>query len=102
MRRALAAAPMLLAGVLAGCGGGARARPPGGAAVFARECSSCHSLIGNESLRRPGGDLLGYTLTRQELLLQTRQMPVRHPLSSPQLTAVVDYVAAMQQRARGR
>jgi mono/diheme cytochrome c family protein len=68
--------------------------------VFERDCSSCHSLIGNESRHRPGGDLLGYTLTRQQLLEQTRQMPVRRPLSRPELNAVVDYVAAMQKRAR--
>src|SRR5947209_118138 len=102
MPRALAAAATLAAAGLAGCGSAVPARPVSGAAVFARECSLCHSLIGNESRHRPGGDLLGYTLTRRELLLQTRQMPVRESLSGAQLTAVVDYVAEMEQRARGR
>jgi mono/diheme cytochrome c family protein len=75
-------------------------RPADGAVVFQRECSSCHSLIGNESLHRPGGDLLGYTLTRQELLEQTRQMPVRNPLSAAELSAVVEYVQGMEKRPR--
>src|SRR5947209_19355740 len=98
MHRISAAAAVVCAGVLVGCGrsaatpsgtgAGASARPVSGATVFAHECSYCHSLIGNESLHREGGDLLGYTLTRQQLLLQTRQMPVRHQLSAAQLNAV--------------
>jgi mono/diheme cytochrome c family protein len=87
---------------VAGCGGSAPSRPVSGAAVFARECSYCHSLVGNESLHRQGGDLLGYTLSRQQLLEQTRQMPVRDPLTRAQLDAVVDYVRGMQQLARPR
>jgi mono/diheme cytochrome c family protein len=90
------------AAVVAGCGATASPRPVSGAAVFARECSSCHSLIGSESLHRQGGDLLGYTLTRRQLVLRVRQMPVRDPLTAAELTAVVDYVYATQQRARAR
>jgi mono/diheme cytochrome c family protein len=100
MRRALAVLLLLLAGAVSGCGGSAAPAPASGAAAFRRECSYCHSLIGNESLHRQGGDLLGYTLSRQELIEQTRQMPVRHPLSAAELNAVVDYVEAMQERAR--
>jgi mono/diheme cytochrome c family protein len=109
MRRALFVSGVLLAVVVGACGGSAPRRsstivlpqrPASGPVVFQRDCSSCHSLIGNESLHRPGGDLLGYTLTRRQLLEQTRQMPVRRPLSGPELSAVVDYVAAMQKRAR--
>jgi mono/diheme cytochrome c family protein len=70
-----------------------------GAAVFDRECSACHSLVGNESLHKPGGDLVGYSLTRGELLLQTREMPVKHPLSAAQLAAVVQYVWSVGHRA---
>jgi mono/diheme cytochrome c family protein len=75
--------------------------PPGsGAGVFARECSVCHSLIGNESLHRPGGDLIGYKLTREQLTLQTRQMPVKRPLSAAELAAVVQYVWSVQHHGR--
>lgn len=56
-------------------------------------------MIGNESLHRQGGDLLGYRLTRQELSEQVREMPVRRPLTQAELTAVVDYVYALEHRA---
>jgi hypothetical protein len=102
MRRLAVCFAMAAAVAPAGCGGSAAPRPVSGAAVFAREISYCHSLIGNESLHRQGGDLLGYTLPHRELVLQTRQMPVRHPLTPAQLTAVVRYVEEVQQRARGR
>jgi mono/diheme cytochrome c family protein len=104
MRRALFVFGVLV--LVGACGASAPRRvvlpqrPAGGAVVFQRDCSSCHSLIGNESLHRPAGDLLGYTLTRQQLLEQTRQMPVRRRLSGAELNAVVDYVQAMQKRAR--
>ncbi len=116
MRRALVVFGVLLAGGTAACGGSGPSRsvpsrsvtsvlpqrpvnPVNGATVFRRECSSCHSLIGNESLRRQGGDLLGYTLTREELVEQTRQMPVRRPLTPAELSGVVDYVQALEKRA---
>ncbi len=67
--------------------------------MFATACSQCHSLIGNESLRRQGGDLLGYRFSRQQLLSFTREMPVRHPLSASELGAVVDYVLSVERRA---
>jgi mono/diheme cytochrome c family protein len=102
MRRVIAAAALGIAGTVTACGGAASPQPVSGAAVFVRDCTYCHSLIGNESLHRQGGDLLGYTLTRQQLLEQTRQMPARKPLTPAQLKAVVDYVQAMQQRARTR
>lgn len=66
--------------------------------MFASECAACHSAIGNESLHRVGGDLLGYRISRQELVQDTREMPVRRPLTHAQLTAVVDYVFSLQQR----
>jgi hypothetical protein len=67
--------------------------------VFARDCSACHSLIGNNSLRRQGGDLLTYRWTREPLLQFAREMPVRRPLTEAQLSAVVDYILALE---RGR
>jgi hypothetical protein len=66
--------------------------------VFAAECSSCHSLIGNESLHRQGGDLLGYHIGRAEMTQFVREMPVRRPLTAAELRAVVDYVLRLQQR----
>jgi mono/diheme cytochrome c family protein len=85
-----------LSGALAGCGGAAS--HPSGSHVFATDCAACHSVIGNESQHRVGGDLLGYRISRQELLQYTREMPVRRPLTRAQLTAVVDYVYSLQQR----
>ena len=70
--------------------------------MFARNCSACHSLIGNESRHRQGGDLVGYRLSRQQLLEFTREMPARRPLTPSQLKGVVDYVLAFQQRGRAR
>ncbi len=70
--------------------------------MFARSCRACHSLIGNESRHRPGGDLAGYALTRQALLEFTREMPTRRPLTASEQQAVVEYVFAVQQRARAR
>jgi mono/diheme cytochrome c family protein len=82
-----------LSGLLAGCGG-THAEP--GAALFAHNCSMCHSLIGNESLRRQGGDLLGYRLSRPVLLQFAREMPARSPLSERQLGLIVDYIRQVQ------
>lgn len=68
-----------------------------GAAIFVRDCQSCHSLVGNESEHKQGGDLLGYRMTRAQLLGFTRVMPTR-PLTAAQLSAVVDYVLRAQRR----
>jgi mono/diheme cytochrome c family protein len=83
-----------------GCGAGSGGGPVSGATVFSQACSACHSLIGNESRHRQGGDLLGYRMTRRQLTEFTREMPVRRPLSQAELAAVVSYVAAAQQQAR--
>jgi mono/diheme cytochrome c family protein len=69
--------------------------------LFAEDCSACHSLIGNESLHRQGGDLLGYRFSRRDLLEFTREMPVRHPLNPAQLAAIVGYVSAKEGSAGG-
>jgi mono/diheme cytochrome c family protein len=110
MRTAPIAATLAIAGALAGCGSATPSRPGGssqsrsgapshpasGAKVFSEQCSVCHSVIGNESLHRQGGDLLGYRLTHQQLVLQVRQMPVKRPLSQAELDAVVQYVWSLQ------
>jgi hypothetical protein len=69
--------------------------------LFAEDCSACHSLIGNESLRRQGGDLLGYRFSRRDLLEFTREMPVRRPLDPVQLAVIVDYVSGEERSAGG-
>lgn len=90
-----------IAGILGGCGAGAGAGAgvASGRVLFAHNCTICHSLIGNESLRRQGGDLLGYRFSRQVLTQYTRQMPVGRRLSSGQLGAIVEYVHQAEQRA---
>jgi len=69
--------------------------------LFAADCSACHSLIGNESLRRQGGDLLGYRFSHRDLLEFAREMPARRPLSPAQLARIVDYVSGRERSAGG-
>ena len=92
------------AGAGAGCWAGAagrapRAAPSSGRDVFASSCSSCHSLVGNESSHKQGGDLLGFRMTRADVFSFTRVMPTAAGLSAAQLRAVTDYVFAAQQSA---
>lgn len=93
---------MALVGALAGCGGAGFEPAAPGPRVFGSSCAACHSVIGNESLHRQGGDLVGYRMSRQELLEFTREMPVRRRLTPAQLDAVVDYVFALQHGGRPR
>jgi mono/diheme cytochrome c family protein len=86
---------------LMGCGSASRPRPATARVLFAEDCSACHSLIGNESLRRQGGDLLDYRFSRRDLLEFAREMPVRRPLSPAQLEAIVVYVSAKERSAGG-
>jgi mono/diheme cytochrome c family protein len=101
MHRGLALVVVVASVVLAGCGSASRLRPASGKALFAEDCSACHSLIGNESLRRQGGDLLGYRFNRQDLLEFARAMPVRRALRPEQLEAIVDYVFGKEVSAGG-
>jgi mono/diheme cytochrome c family protein len=104
MRAAGPLAVCAIAAAVMGCGDSHHPRgvegPRRGADVFARECSACHSAIGNDSLHRPGGDLLVYRLSRADLVQFARQMPVRDPLSAAQLRAVVDYIAELEQKRK--
>jgi mono/diheme cytochrome c family protein len=68
--------------------------------LFASNCSACHSLIGNESRHPLGGDLVGYRLTRSQLLEFTREMPTRRALTSSELNTLVDYVLEIEQHRR--
>lgn len=91
--------PLLMAcGVLAGCGGGSGTRPRTGAELFTDECGACHSLVGRQSPRLQGGDLLGYRFGREAMLEFAREMPVRRPLSARELRAVVSYVIEAERR----
>jgi mono/diheme cytochrome c family protein len=93
---------VLLAAVagLTGCGGGGLSQTRKAQALFASNCNACHSLIGNESRHRQGGDLVGYLLTRSQLLEFTREMPTRRPLTSSELNTLVDYVLELEQHRR--
>lgn len=98
MRRTTALLGMTAVLLVNGCGSSARRATANGAVVFADNCSSCHSVIGNESRHTPGGDLLGYTFNRSVLLQYASEMPTPHRLTRAQLHAVADYVL----RAQGR
>ena len=91
---------LAIAGAIAGCGASGAAPPPTGRALFAEDCSACHSLSGVESPRRQGGDLLGVHLSSTITLQFTREMPVRRRLNEAELKAVSDYVIAVQRRGR--
>ena len=100
MRGALGLAAVALAAALGGCAGTGGAGKPPGQTLFAQDCSVCHSLTGRQSPRRQGGDLLALPIDRVAMLEFTREMPVRHRLSSAQLRTVADYVLAVERRAR--
>jgi mono/diheme cytochrome c family protein len=102
MRSAMVAAPLASMVLVAptGCGGSSHPQRVSGRALFATDCSHCHSLVGTESPTRQGGDLLAYRLRRSELTEFVREMPLRRPLSHTQLAAVVSYVLREQRSAR--
>lgn len=90
-----------IAAVLTGCAAGRSSPPPSGRAVFAGECSTCHTLSGRYDPSRQGGDLLRFRARRSQLRQFVREMPVRRPLTEAQLQAVVSYVMAAERRAGG-
>ena len=98
MQRAIAVSLVAACAVAGGCGRPGQPTAANGAAVFGKDCGSCHSLIGNESRHKQGGDLVGYALSRPVLLQFTREMPTRLPLDPSQLRAVVDYVLGAERR----
>ncbi len=91
-----------IVGLVSGCGAANAPAPVNGAALFREDCSSCHSLIGNESLHRQGGDLLHYDLGPGILRQFTREMPVHPRLDAQHLAAIVEYVYRAEQRAKRR
>jgi mono/diheme cytochrome c family protein len=97
---------ILVAAVIAGCGGAARNRgnPPSlaeGAQVFASSCSGCHTLAPGGGPVPSGGPLAGYRMTNSQIESFVRQMPLRRPLSARETAAVVAFVAHAQ-RARAK
>lgn len=98
----MAAALLATCAALTGCGGAGGARPRTGAELFAQACGACHSLTGTESPGRQGGDLLRYRFSRAVMLEFAREMPVRRPLDARELSAVTDYVTAVERQGRAR
>jgi mono/diheme cytochrome c family protein len=84
-----------------GAGGAARLGAPNGRVVFAQACEYCHSITGHMKASQQGGDLRDYHVPMAELRQLTAEMPVlHHKLSPAELTAVVDYVAAVERTSR--
>lgn len=104
MRRLLLGLLLSAALTASGCSGSSppSTGPAVGQGVFSRACSACHSLVGNESLHRSGGDLLGYGFSAAALTQYTRVMPLRRPLSAAQTAAVVAYLLRVQRGSRAR
>jgi mono/diheme cytochrome c family protein len=93
---------LALAAGLSGCGSTGAHQSPG-RALFAEDCSVCHSLSGAQSPRRQGGDLLALHVSRQAMLQFVGEMPVRRRLAPSQVRTVADYVLTVErhgQRAR--
>lgn len=95
MSRALVSVVVIAALGVAGCGS-TRSGPVSGTEVFAGSCAACHSLIGNDSLHRQGGDLLDYRMSRRSMTQFAREMPVRRRLTPAELSAVVTYVQRLE------
>ena len=87
---------------LAGCGSSQRPIPVGlGVTVFRGDCEMCHSLVGNDSERKQGGDLVGYRMSVPAMTQFAREMPSIHRLTRAELKSVVGYVESVERRARG-
>jgi mono/diheme cytochrome c family protein len=97
MLRRLVLAPLLaLTAALPACGSGQSQSSPAGRALFQQACGACHTLTGHNDPRHQGGDLLGFHATHSQMLQLASEMPVRRPLSSAQLDAIVRFVMAME------
>ncbi len=100
MRHRSALALLAISAILAGCGATGAERRADGKALFAEDCSVCHSVSGVQSPRRQGGDLLREHLSPTVMLQFAREMPVRRRLTEGELKAVADYVVAVERRGR--
>jgi mono/diheme cytochrome c family protein len=82
---------------LGGCGGsGSPTGSASGRALFAQDCSGCHSLSGHEDPRRQGGDLLRFRVSRAQMVQFVQEMPVRQPLGVAAVRTVADYVLSVE------
>jgi mono/diheme cytochrome c family protein len=91
---------MLVAALVAGCGGGHKSEPASslteGARVFASSCTGCHTLTAGSGPAPAGGPLAGYRMTNAQIESFVRQMPVRRRLSDREVRAVAAFVAHAQ------
>jgi mono/diheme cytochrome c family protein len=93
-----AAIPLVV--LLVGCGHrGPGAELQRGRTVFARSCSSCHSLTGDNT-RAPAGDLALSTLSVAAVASFARIMPAH--LTTPEVQAVAVYVHAVESHRAAR
>jgi mono/diheme cytochrome c family protein len=100
MRAGPSLAVVAIGAALAGCGTAGGGEPSAGQALFAQDCSSCHSLSGRQAPRRQGGDLVGLHVGREAMLQFVREMPVSHRLSPAEVRAVAGYVLAVEHSRR--
>ncbi len=80
----------------AGCGSARGSFSGAGGVLFDQACGQCHSLSGRDDPFHQGGDLLRVRSSRPQLLEFAREMPLYRPLNGAQLSAIVDYVRAVQ------
>jgi mono/diheme cytochrome c family protein len=91
---------LAIATVVAGCGASGGSQHATGSSLCVEDCGMCHSLIGRQSPRWQGGDLLALHMTGAEMLGFVREMPVPHRLTSAQRQTLADYVRAVEARGR--
>lgn len=87
-----------LAVATAGCGTTGSPPPRDGRTLFTQACGACHTLNGADSPKHQGGDLLNVHMGHSTLLQFAREMPIRRRLTSAELSAVADYILAVQRR----
>lgn len=71
-----------------------------GRVMFARSCSSCHTLVGHEE-GASGGDLVYPQLTVVEIESFIRAMPVGPTLSRSDVAAIAQWVQTVARPYRG-
>ena len=98
---ALAVVALAAVDAVAGCGS-ADSRLANGQALFANDCSACHTLSGRPSPSHQGGDLRALHVGRAAMLQFTAEMPMAIPLTGSQVAEVADYVLSVQRRSAPR
>jgi mono/diheme cytochrome c family protein len=85
-----------------GCGGASRGGRANGKALFASDCSACHSLAAAHAPALQGGGLRDLQVDRAAMLQFVTEMPAPRRLADSQVAAVADYVLAVERAARTR